>query len=429
MDSDSSVENRPPENLRRKSSKIPRRSRSNPQIRSRHLAELAFDTRGVKQPRYSPDQRRSPGKDHAIGSEYNFRPFRAGNPCAVATPLSQRSPENFSSYLVPLSDQPSTYWMQGNVGMIKSKSLDKLDEIMRNDPILGEDYLGVCPSSKSTQTQTDTVYRKKKPRRKRNDRPRSQILPPTYLQLPSVTWLPNELGSSENSQGTTPTNEPPEVRNDCCLDPNYSRATHRRRSKEEQAQIVQRWINEMIEHKKAQELRRQNIVRQSVGRERSTKLKKKSRSVPEHTFRGNQSKFERRRASDDSEEMNGKMDGKLRHSGSDPSFRSQMSADDRYMSVSTSSTGTAATQTVAAATDDKISPSLQSRIRSLEQSFQQNNTSGSSQNNNNSLDPTQQLERSRSHSSPRQMRRSRASNPDLPLISHLLSGGELDSQC
>lgn len=221
------------------------------------------------------------------------------------------------------------------------------------------------------------------------------------------------------------------MRVDYDLGPNYSRATHRRRSKEEQAQIVQRWINEMIEHKKAQEQHRQNIVRQSVGRERSAKLKKKSRSVPEHAFRGNQSKFERRRASDDSEETNGEMDGKLRHSGSDPSFRSPL-ADDRNVSVSTSSIGTASTQTVgtSTATDEKISPFLQSRIRSLEQSFQQNNTPGPSiQNNNNPLDSTKQSARNRSDSSPRSMRRSRASNPDLPLISHLLSGGELDSQC
>lgn len=162
MDSDSSVENRPPENVRRKASKTPRRSRSNPQIRPWHLAELAVDGRPVKHPRYSPDQRRrSPGKEIAIDGDYNFRSFGVGNPCAVATPLSQRSQDSrsISSYFVPLSDQPSSYWMQGNVGMIKSKSLDKLDEIMRNDPILGEDYHGVSPPSKSTQTQTDTVYR------------------------------------------------------------------------------------------------------------------------------------------------------------------------------------------------------------------------------------------------------------------------------
>jgi hypothetical protein len=406
------VENRPPENVRRKSSKTPRRSRSNPQIRTRHLAELAIDTGPAKMP-HSPDQRRSPGTDHALGREYNFRQFRAGNPCAVATPLSQQPPESrrFASYFVPLSDQPSSYWTQGNPGMIKSKSLDKLDEIMRNDPILGEDYLGAsAAASKSTQTQTDAVQRKKKPRRKRNDRPRSQILPPTYLQLPSVTWLPNELGTSNNLQGAAAAHETTEVPNDCCLNPNYSRATSRRRSKEEQEQIVQRWINELIANKKAQGMRRQDVFRHSVGRERSAKLKKKSRSVPEHTFRGNVPKA--RRASDDSEEMNGEMNWKLRHSGSDPSFRFEISADERYMSVGTT-------------TDEKISPSLQSRIRSLEQSFQQNNTSGSSLQSNNN--PSEQpLGRNRSLSSPRL---NRASNPDLPLISRLLSGGELDSQC
>ena len=426
MDSDSNVENRPPENVRHKSSKTPRRSRSNPQIRPRH-AESAFDTRPAKQSRYSPDQSRSPGKDLAIGDEYNSRPFRAGNPCAVATPLSQHSPDlqRFASYLVPLSDRSSSYWMQDNPGMIKSKSLDKLDEIMRNDPILGEDYLGVSPSSKSTQTQTDAVYRKKKPRRKRNDRPRSQILPPTYLQLPSVTWLPNELGGNEGLQGASTTNEPLEVPNDYCLNPNYPRVTNRRRSREEQDQIVQRWIEEVIAKKKAQELFRQNIVRRSVGRERSAKLKKKSRSVPEHTFRGNQPKIQRRRASDDSEKMNGEVNGKLRHSDSDPSFKFEMPADERYMSVAVPST-----QTVGTTTDDRISPSLQSRIRSLEQSFQQNNSSSSSlQNNNNTLDSLQPPGRTRSHSSPRPSRRNRASNPDLPLISHLLSGGELDSHC
>mgnify|MGYP002803943083 FL=1 len=427
MDFDSNVENRRPENVRHKSSKTPRRSHSNPQIRPRH-AEPAFDTRPAKQSRYSPDQRRSPGEDLAIGDEYNSRPFRAGNPCAVATPLSQHSSElkRFGSYFVPLSDRPSSYWLQGNPGMIKSKSLDKLDEIMRNDPILGEDYLGVSPSSKSTQTQTtqtDAVYRKKKARRKRNDRPRSQILPPTYLQLPSVTWLPNELGSSKGLQGASTTNESPEVPNGYCLNPNYPRVTNRRRSREEQDQIVQRWIEEIIAKNKAQGLCRQNIVRRSVGRERSAKLKKKSRSVPEHTFRGNQPKFQRRRASDDSEKMNGEVNGKLRHSGSDPSFRFEMPAD--VMSVAVPSK-----QTVGTTTDDRISPSLQSRIRSLEQSFQQNNSSNSSlQNNNNTLDSLQPPGRARSHSSPRPSRRNRASNPDLPLISHLLSGGELDSHC
>ena len=429
IESDSSVENRLPEDRRPKSSKPPRRSRSNPQIRPRHATDLPGDTRRVKHPRYSPDQHRSPGK------EYNFPPFRAGNPCAVATPLSQkRSPDSmgFSPHLVPLSDQPSCYWMCRSVaGMIKSKSLDKLDEIMRNDPILGEDFLGVSPSSKSTQTQTDAVYRKKKPRRKRNDRPRSQILPPTYLQLPSVTWLPSELGTNENLQGTTTANESPEARNDYYLSPDYSRATPRRRSKEEQAQIVQRWIEEVIEHKKAQELSRQNIARRSVGRERSAKLKKKSRSVPEHTFRGNQSNVERRRASDDGEETNRKGGGKLKHAGSDPSFRSQIQADDKYVSGSASFAGSALAQTVGTATDERISPSLQSRIRSWEQSFQQNNTSSSSLQNNIPLDSAKQLGRNRSESSPppRQLRRTRASNPDLPLISHLLSGGELDSQC
>ena len=303
--------------------------------------------------------------------------------------------------------------------MIKSKSLDKLDEIMRNDPILGPDYHGSSPSSKSTQTQTDAVYKKKKPRRKRNDRPRSQILPPTYLQLPSVTWLPNPLDNNENLPPTTPANESPEVPSDCYLSPNYPRTTHRRRSKEEQAQIVQRWINEMIEHKKAQELRRQNFVRRSFGRERSTKLKKKSRSVPEHTFRGNPSKFDRRRASDDSEEMNDTF-YRIRHADSDPSLISQIGTVDRYG-------GTVSTQTVGNATDERISPSLQSRIRSLEQSFQQNNTSGSSLQSNNN--PMEQLGSNRNGSSPRVMRGTRVSNPDLPLISHLLSGGELDSQC
>ena len=432
IDSDSSVENRPPENRHLRSSKPPRRSHSNPQIRPRHATDLALDTRPAKHPRYSPDQHRSPGKEIAIGDEYNFPRFRpGGNPCAWAKPLTQRSPD-WRPHLVPLSDQPSSYWMHGNAGMIKSKSLDKLDEIMRNDPILREDYLSVSPSSKSTQTQTEAVRGKKKPRRKRNDRPRSQILPPTYLQLPSVTWLPKELGSNENLQATTTTNESPEVRNDYYLGPDYSRATCRRRSKEEQAQIVQRWIEEMIKNKKAQELNRQSIGRRSVGRERSTKLKKKSRSVPEHSFRGNPSKSERRRASDDSEETSKKVDGKLKHAGSDPSFRFRIQADVQYVSGSTSSVGSAPTQTVGTATDERISPSLQSRIRSWEQSFQQNNTSSSSsQNNNIALDAAKQLGRNRSDSSPppRQLRRTRASNPDLPLISHLLSGGELDSQC
>lgn len=441
MDSDSSVENHPPETKRRKSSKGCRRSRSNPQIRPRHLAELAVDSRSGLPPRHSPDQYRSTGMKFAIGSEYYSPPavFRAGNLCAVAGPLNQRSTadsRNFlPSYLMPLSDQPSSSYWVGNAGMIKSKSLDKLDEIMRNDPILRDDYLGASPSSKSTQTQTETVYRKKKPRRKRNDRPRSQILPPTYLQLPSVTWLPNKLGSYETSKETTPSNEPSEVPNDCYFGPSYSRAIHRRKSKEEQAQIVQRWINEMIEHKRAQELRRQSLVRQSLGKERSTKLKKKSRSVPEHTFRGNQSRFERRRSTDDSEEINweyGIPDAKLRHSGSDPSFKSPVSGDNRYLSVSTSSIGAASTQTVgtSTATDENISPSLQSRIRRLEQSFQQNNTSGSSlQSNNNNSDSAKPLGRNRSESSPKLVRRTKASNLDLPLISHLLSGGELDSQC
>ena len=303
---------------------------------------------------------------------------------------------------------------------------------MRNDPILGEDYLGTSPSlaSKSIQTQTDAVYRKKKPRRKRNDRPRSQILPPTYLQLPSVTWLPNELGKNENLQRPAQASESHEARNEYYLDPSYNRATCRRRSKEEQAQIVQRWINEMIEQKKAQELRRQNIVRQSVGRERSTKLKKKSRSVPEHAFRGNQAKFERRRSSDHNANANGEYIAgvKLRHSDSDPSVRSHISVEDRYPSGGSTSVGIASTQT--AGTEEKITPSLQSRIRSLEQSFQQNNTSNSSIQSNGNSESGKHVGRHPTDSSPGLTgRRIKTSNPDLPLISHLLSGGELDSQC
>lgn len=383
--------------------------------------------------------------------------FRASNACAKAAPLVTRPVDSRSfqnSYFVPLSDQPRSdrAWM-GNSGMIKSKSLDKLDEIMRNDPILRDDYHSAVPSSKSAQTQTDVVYTKKRPRRKRNDRPRSQILPPTYLQLPSVTWLPDELDGAE-SKGLEPPSKGLEAPNDFYCQ-NYPRRSHRRKSKEEQAQIVQRWITEMIEHKKAQEFLKQGVM-PVVTREKSAKLKKKSRSVPEHSFRGNPAKFEHeRRASDDSDNLQRKRQRqiydtkctdvsspKLRHSDSDPSVRSALSrrfGDEMAVSVNTTSVGTSTTQTVGISpgaspiVDENISPSLQSRIRSLEQSFKQDNLSASSlHSNNNSLEVTRQLARpidDSPSSTSGQSNRARVSNPDLPLISHLLSGNELDSQC
>lgn len=399
----------------RKSSKTPRRSRSNPQIRPRHLVGL--DTRAVKRIRYSPDQLRSLGNNISVASECNFPQFRAVNPLALATPLPQRSPDSsFPSYFVPLSDEPSSYRMHDNVGMIKSKSLDKLDEIMRNDPILGEDYLDFSASSKSTQTQTNTTYKKKKTRRKRNDRPRSQILPPTYLQLPSVTWLPSELGSDESlSQGIIRVAE-------CSGTRDYyfasNRTTQRRRSDQDQAFIVQQWIENMIEHKKAQEFRRQSIVRLSVGRERSAKLKKKSRSVPEHALRGNQSKFELRRGGAN-DYNDWRVDGKLKHSGSDPSFR--MSTNERPEGPSS--------EISASATAEQITPSLQPRIRSLKQSFQPNNDVTRSKNDNNFVEYAMPSERKRSDSSPSSMKSHGPSNPDRAYISHILSVKELDSQC
>ena len=356
--------------------------------------------------------------------------FHTNNLCAKAVPLLQRHAESrnvLKSYLVPLSD------FSGTSGMLKSKSLDKLDEIMRNDPILRDDYYAraAAPCSRSTQTQTDERYTKtKKPRRPRNDRPRSQILPPTYLQLPSVTWLAGEL-SDANAKGQAQQSKQHEAEN--VWGENYPPCTPRRKSKQEQAQIVQRWITEVIEHKREQELQKQS-VKPAVVREKSAKLKKKSRSVPEHAFRGKLTRFDhedRRRASDDSDSPSDQCKRqrndsdekspdiffpRLRHSGSDPNFKSAMSRRTRDETlVSTSGQQNAGTSPIC--DGERISPSLQSRIRSLNESFQGNNQSPSVQVN------------SSSQTSDGQAKRLKVSNPDLPLISRLLSDKELDSEC
>lgn len=401
-------------------------------------------------------------RDFAVSAEYHASPlatttsaFRAENSCAKASPLVQK-PESWNflkSYLVPLSDQPRpNRACTRSSGMIKSKSLDKLDEIIRNDPILRDDYYGGRPSSKSAQTQTDEVYMKKKPRRKRNDRPRSQILPPTYLHLPSVRWLPDELGRGGSEEKTTPT-KPLEPKIEFCWSQNYPQGVHRRKSKQEQAQIVQRWIAEMIEHKRAQELRRQGVKPAGV-REKSTKLKKKSRSAPEHSFRRGSDEVEakRRRASDDDDDDHPPSERektpyeikstkvsypKLRHSGSEPSFKpvwSRRTGDENMVSVSTETAAINTSQAVGISPvkDEKISPFLQSRIRTFEQSFQQNNLSTSSVLTDSSLKLVRPLGNSGYNSQPLTngpTKRLRVSSPDLPLISRLLSENEADSQC
>ena len=309
---------------------------------------------------------------------------------------------------------------------------------MRNDPILRDDYYArAALCSRSTQTQTDERYTKKKPRRPRNDRPHSQILPPTYLQLPSVTWLAGEL-SDANAKGQAQQSKHHEVEN--VWGENYPQCTPRRKSKQEQAQIVQRWITEVIEHKREQELQKQS-VKPAVGREKSTKLKKKSRSVPEHAFRGKLARFDHedcRRASDDSDapsdqckRQRNDSDEKspdvffprLRHAGSDPNFKSAMSRrtrDETFVSASKAAVGTSGQQSAGTSPiceGERISPSLQSRIRSLNESFQGNNQSPSLQVN------------SSPQMSDGQAKRLKISNPDLPLISRLLSDKELDSEC
>lgn len=303
---------------------------------------------------------------------------------------------------------------------------------MRNDPILRDDYCARAarPSSRSTQTQTDERYTTKRPRRPRNDRPRSQILPPTYLQLPSVTWLAGEL-SDANSKGQAQQGKHHEVEN--VWGENYPQCTPRRKSKQEQAHIVQRWITEVIEHKRAQELQKQSVKPAGV-REKSAKLKKKSRSVPEHAFRGKLARFDhgdRRRESDDSDDASGQCrrrrndsDEKardvpyprLRHSGSDPNFKSAMSrrAGDEA-AAGTSTSQSAGTSPIC--DGETISPSLQSRIRSLNESLQGNNQSASLQVN------------SSPQMSDGQAKRLKVSNPDLPLISRLLSDKPLNSEC
>lgn len=390
----SDIENRPLANIRRKSSKTPRRSFSSPQVRLQRLSDIA--TVGIptaKHVRHLSDDRRTDDRDPSRP------PLLTYNNYAVATPLSESSPDSRSYplfYSIPLSDEPSSHWFHGNIGMIRSKSLDKLDEIMRNDPILGEDYHHNSMSSLMSIKTQENVHNKSKSRRSRNDRPRSQILPPTYLQVPAVTGLSNmEVASSEDMRvmQRTDYHSPSRVVRRIPQDDtvSFSDAEHRRLSKEEQTQIVQRWINEMVEQKKAEELQRGNATRNLSRRQRSTKLKKKSQSVQDHGSRSRKSA--RRHTLDDIDFTTEIDDSKLRHFGSDPSFKIEMTTDE----------GRASFWEMQATTlgDGRYSQSkTQSTLGDIDGGFVADRR-------NLFPDPTKRL---------------RMSNPDTPLISHLLSG-------